>query len=123
MAMPLFLPAHLSKYISRAGPADSASVPLLDWVPKWVSAARGEDAGSSPLSLTTVDALAHWSRLMDFFVLPAVQLFPSLAGLFAALSSADFDGISAEMRRHRAKSLPEAAAFWSRAAAQALAAR
>jgi len=119
MAMPLFLPAHLSKYIFPY----SASVPLLDWVPKWVSAARGEDAGSSPLSLTTVDALAHWSRLMDFFVLPAVQLFPSLAGLFAALSSADFDGISAEMRRHRAKSLPEAAAFWSRAAAQALAAR
>lgn len=86
--MPLFMPSHLSKYLFPF----SASVKLLDWVPPWLEAQ--ERPPYSPLSLTSSAALAFWRSSVDFFALPAVQLFESLAQVLNLLLEVRLGGLS-----------------------------
>eukprot|EP00928_Gymnodinium_smaydae_P074290 TRINITY_DN57354_c0_g1_i1.p1 TRINITY_DN57354_c0_g1~~TRINITY_DN57354_c0_g1_i1.p1 ORF type:complete len:689 (+),score=162.30 TRINITY_DN57354_c0_g1_i1:89-2155(+) len=143
LAMPLFLPSHLSKYIFPF----SATVPLLDRVPTWLrncsaggppptaltsagaqasaaaalaAACREPRPSLSPLSLTTVAALRHWSKYMDFFRFPGVQLFESLAALLQILPAADTQAISVQMRLSHMERHVEATNVWRSVAAAAL---
>ena len=115
MSVPLFMPSHLSKYLFPF----SASVPLLDWTPKR-KARRVDDPPFSPLSLTTSAALRFWASSIDFFALPGVQHFESIAGLLSMLPLADFESMSRQTRENRQTRIESGAAFWSSVASSAL---
>eukprot|EP00913_Durusdinium_trenchii_P029836 g27959.t1 len=66
----------------------------------------------SPLSLTSSAALHFWRPQIDFFALPAVQLFGSLAELLVLLPEADLMAISRKMQENRKARLESGAAFW-----------
>lgn len=118
MGVPLFMPSHLSKYLFPY----SASVPLLDWVPENIRHCRdcGPRAPFSPMSLKSSAALKYWSRAIDFFLLPAVQLFPSIAALLEMLPDADLYAISSAMRQNRDQRHKESLSYWQGAAAAAI---
>ncbi|CAK9022447.1 unnamed protein product [Durusdinium trenchii] len=107
MGMPLFMPSHMSKYLFPF----SASVAMLDWVPDDLRSAP-ERPPFSPLSLTSSAALHFWRPQIDFFALPAVQLFGSLAELLVLLPEADLMAISRKMQENRKARLESGAAFW-----------
>ena len=115
MGVPLFMPSHLSKYLFPF----SASVPLLDWVPKRI-AMQGGRPPYSPLSMTTAAALQFWSSFIDFFVFPGIQHFDSIASLLIMLPSSDFESASRRMRDNREARVESGAPFWSAVAASAL---
>ncbi|CAE7933865.1 faeC [Symbiodinium sp. KB8] len=108
MGVPLFMPSHLSKYLFPF----SASVPLLDWVPKRI-AMQGGRPPYSPLSMTTSAALQFWSSFIDFFAFPGIQHFDSIASLLVMLPSSDFESASRRMRDNREARVESGAPFWS----------
>ncbi|CAE8588432.1 unnamed protein product [Polarella glacialis] len=113
MGVPIFMPSHMSKYLFPY----SATVPLLDYVPSDVQqGCEGceERAPYSPMNLNSGAALKHWVNKVDFFVLPEVQLFPSIAGLLDALPRADVHAISQRMRENRQSRLDDGLGFWRR---------
>ena len=115
MGVPLFMPSHLSKYLFPF----SASVPLLDWTPKHLARRAGRPP-FSPLSLTTSDALRFWMASVDFFALPGVQHFDSIAGLLFMLPASDFESISLRLKENRRARIKSGSSFWSAVAASAL---
>ena len=59
MGVPLFMPSHLSKYLFPF----SASVPLLDWVPKRIAM----QGGRPPYSSVEHDDLGGTSVLVELY--------------------------------------------------------
>ena len=115
MGVPLFMPSHLSKYLFPF----SASVPLLDWTPARIAKQAGRPP-YSPLSLTSSAALEYWSSSIDFFALPGIQHFDSIASLLRMLPSSDFESMSSRMKENRRVRVESGAPFWSAVAASAL---
>jgi len=131
MSIPLFLPSHLSKYVFPY----SASVPLLDFVPAWLvdqqtmltNATCGISAPLcplrpviSPFNLASSAGVTHWSKFMDYFVFPGLQLFPSIAALIGALPEADVHNISRTMRDFHMSRIIQSTDYWEGVARMAL---
>lgn len=113
MNMPMFMPAHLPKYIFQQDHMDYDG----QWEGRMGMKGRPfmwprEAAGTSPFDEGNIDVVNHTVKFTDYFRFPVVQYFESIPDLLEKLLNTDFFRIVQTMARFNQDSLIESSIAW-----------
>lgn len=113
MNTPIFMPAHLSKYVFMQdhmlydGRWSNRRTGLYKGAQMWP-----EDEPTSPFNETSVDAVRWTVSFSDYFRFPEVQYFDSIPDLVHKLPRTDFFAVAQKMAHFNQDSLIETANAW-----------